>query len=111
MFKIYGFNLRSGVFLVEQKFWLKNFIVVSRILLIQDRGGSKNVDLSSSKFQDLRQQIVMRENELKFKIVQKNKENVVELGRNKNIFKERREVFFDVWIEFKEFDKKRLKKI
>ncbi|XP_021861501.2 uncharacterized protein [Spinacia oleracea] len=117
MAKIPESNARSGVSaLAEQKSYLKNSTVTGRGLSSQDPGCSKNLDMSSSKLEDLRQQIAERENELKLKLVQQNKENVSEpckeantMGHKKVPSRKCKSVPYNVQNQPKEPDRKRLK--
>lgn len=89
MTKIHESNMGISA-LAEPKSWLKNSNVAGRSLASHDPGCSKNLDPSSSKLEDLRQQIALRENELKLKLVQQNKENVSESCREANAMGQRK---------------------
>uniref|UniRef100_A0A803N089 Uncharacterized protein n=1 Tax=Chenopodium quinoa TaxID=63459 RepID=A0A803N089_CHEQI len=91
MTKINESNVKSGSSaLAEQKSWLKNSSATGKSLASQDSGCSKNLDMSNSKLEDLRHQIAVRENELKLKSVQQNKENVSESYRETNTSSQRK---------------------
>ncbi|KAF8396756.1 hypothetical protein HHK36_018386 [Tetracentron sinense] len=77
--KIHGANSKSSVSsLVEQGSHFRNFDLLSRTSAIRERESSQCVDLNNSKLESLRQQIAIRENELKLQLksVQQNKETV-----------------------------------
>ncbi|KAL2896989.1 Zinc finger C3H1 domain-containing protein [Bienertia sinuspersici] len=89
--KIHESSMRSGVpALAEQRVWWKDSNATGRSLGSQDPGSSKNLDMSSSKLEDLRQQIAAREHELKLKLMQQNKENVSETSRDTNTVGQRK---------------------
>ncbi|KAL8162173.1 hypothetical protein V2J09_013662 [Rumex salicifolius] len=101
---------------VEHKSRSTNSNFVSRNLAIRGSGRSKSVDLSDNKLQDLRQQIALRENELKLKTLQQKRENISEACRDLNNINQSnsaprrpREILSDVHIEVKEPDAKRKK--
>jgi len=115
MTKIHGSNVKGSGPLAERNSWPKNSNVTGRILPSQG-GFNKHMDFSSNKLQDLRQQIAMRENELKLKKVQKSKENVSEpcrdidvTGHSKVSSKKIRTMSTDGQTDTEEPDAKRLK--
>ncbi|KMT17543.1 hypothetical protein BVRB_2g037440 isoform A [Beta vulgaris subsp. vulgaris] len=118
MGKIHESNVKSGApALAEQNSRLNNPIVAGKSLASQDPGCSKSLGTSSSKLEDLRQQIAVRENELKLKVVQQNKENISEvcrevntMGQGKDSSRECKFVPANVQTELKEPDRKRLKR-
>ncbi|CAO2826143.1 unnamed protein product [Amaranthus hypochondriacus] len=109
-------NVRSGASaLVDQRSRFKNSNAAVRTLENTDAGCSKNLSMSTSKLEDLRQKIAARENELKLKQVQHNMENVAEPCRDSNLMGLRKvsskckSVPVDVQTLPKEPDRKRLK--
>ncbi|XP_057523501.1 uncharacterized protein LOC130803319 isoform X3 [Amaranthus tricolor] len=111
-------SVRSGASaLVDQRSRFKNSSAAVRTLENTDAGCSKNLSMSTSKLEDLRQKIAARENELKLKQVQHNMENVAEPCRDPNLMGLRKvfsskckSVPVDVQTLPKEPDRKRLKK-
>ncbi|XP_057487483.1 uncharacterized protein LOC130773556 isoform X1 [Actinidia eriantha] len=83
--KINGANAENGGRpLTEQRSRVRNFNTPNNRLVGQEHGVNQKTHLSSSKLQDLRQQIAIRENELKFKSTQQNKEIVSGSSRDYN---------------------------
>ena len=75
--KTKGFNSRNaGPLLIEQGSRVGNFGALNKNLAKREREVSQGVFLNNSKLQDLRQQIAIRESELKLKSAQQNKEIV-----------------------------------
>ncbi|XP_034704624.1 uncharacterized protein LOC117928737 [Vitis riparia] len=75
--KAKGFNSRNtGPLLIEQGSRVGNFSALNKNLAKRDREVTQGVFLNNSKLQDLRQQIALRESELKLKSAQQNKEIV-----------------------------------
>lgn len=70
-----GSNFSSaGTSSVEQGYRVRKFNSISKNLPSRERGHDHGMDLNISKLQDLRQQIALRESELKLKSAQRNKE-------------------------------------
>ncbi|GFZ14886.1 hypothetical protein Acr_24g0010760 [Actinidia rufa] len=83
--KINGANSKNGGRpLTEQRSRVRNFNAPNNRLVGQEHGVNQKTHLSSSKLQDLRQQIAIRENELKLKSAQQNKEIVSGSSRDYN---------------------------
>lgn len=77
MTKIRGVNSRdSGPSSVNQGSRVRNFNSMNKNVVSRERGYDQGVGLNSSKLQDLRQQIALRESELKLKSAQRTKESI-----------------------------------
>ncbi|KAL5733279.1 hypothetical protein ACOSQ2_032971 [Xanthoceras sorbifolium] len=73
-----GANSRSaGLFSVEQGPRVRNFNPLNKNFGSQERGSDQEIGWKNSKLQDLRQQIALRESELKLKAAQQNKDLAV----------------------------------
>ncbi|XP_042954237.1 uncharacterized protein LOC122290554 isoform X2 [Carya illinoinensis] len=114
---IQGANSRgAGNSSVEQGSRWRNFNSVKKSL-DQDRRGDKGVGLNTTKLQDLRQQIALRESELKHRSAQQNKESASVLDRDHNAINIKNDTARkhdataanSIQLESKEPDKKRLK--
>ncbi|KAK3034423.1 hypothetical protein RJ639_033694 [Escallonia herrerae] len=101
----------------EQRYSVKNFISVNKSKGGREHGSNKNVHLNSSKLQDLRQLIAIRENEIKIKAARKDEKSASGSSRNcygtnvdSDSTKVARETSADLLqFEPKEPDRKRLK--
>ncbi|XP_016650143.1 PREDICTED: uncharacterized protein LOC103332619 isoform X3 [Prunus mume] len=77
MTKIRGVNSRdSGPSSVNQGSRVRNFNTMNKNVVSRERGYDQGVGLNNSKLQDLRQQIALRESELKLKSAQRTKESI-----------------------------------
>ncbi|BFG22642.1 hypothetical protein CerSpe_089180 [Prunus speciosa] len=77
MTKIRGVNSRdSGPSSVNQGSRVRNFNSMNKNVVSRERGYDQGVGLNSSKLQDLRQQIALRESELKLKSAQRTKDSI-----------------------------------
>ncbi|KAK4279916.1 hypothetical protein QN277_011615 [Acacia crassicarpa] len=65
----------------------RNFYTLNKNVVSQERKNDQGVVSNNHKLQDLRQQIAMRESELKLKAAQQNKESTSTLGRDHNAIK------------------------
>lgn len=75
MTKINGVSSKNGwPLLGKQRSHVKNINLLNKNKAEHEHGGNQNVCLNSSKLQDLRQLIVIRENELKLKVVKQKEE-------------------------------------
>lgn len=73
--KTHGTNFRgAGPSSVKQGYRIGRFNALNKNLRSQEHGNDKGVGLNNSKLQDLRQQIALRESELKLRSVQRSKE-------------------------------------
>ncbi|XP_058208420.1 uncharacterized protein LOC131321424 isoform X1 [Rhododendron vialii] len=75
----------GGRSLVEQRSHVRNFNTLNKKLAAQENGGNHNIHLNTSKLQDLRQQIAIREKEIKLKSAQQSKETVSGSSRDYNV--------------------------
>ncbi|XP_057979454.1 uncharacterized protein LOC131165553 isoform X2 [Malania oleifera] len=86
MTKTPGTNSRNaGLASIEQGFRVRNLNTFNKNSAGREHGSNQNVVLNSSKLQDLRHQIAMRESELKLKSAQQNKEIVSSLCKDYDI--------------------------
>lgn len=105
----------AGSFSVGQGPRSRNFYTLNKNLVSQERKNDQGVVSNKNKLQDLRQQIAIRESELKFKAAQQNKESTSTLGRDHNAIKlkgdaTRKYTYSEnAHLGSKEPDKKRLK--
>ncbi|KAK2978097.1 hypothetical protein RJ640_009261 [Escallonia rubra] len=101
----------------DQRYSVKNFNSVNKSKGGREHGSNKNVHLNSSKLQDLRQLIAIRENEIKLKAARKDEKSASGSSRNSygmnldsDSTKVSRETSADLLqFEPKEPDRKRLK--
>lgn len=75
----------GGSLSAEQGSRVKNSSSFDKNVSNRESVSDRSMDLNSSKLQDLRQQIALRESELKLKSVQRNKESVPSMGDNATI--------------------------
>lgn len=86
--RIHGSNSKvAGSFSVGQGPRSRNFYTLNKNLVSQERKNDQGVVSNNNKLQDLRQQIAIRESELKLKAAQQNKESTSTLGRDHNAIK------------------------
>ncbi|KAL7228845.1 hypothetical protein ACSBR2_007518 [Camellia fascicularis] len=117
MTKINGPNSRNGQSLVEQRARFRISNTLNKKLADREHGGNQNMHLNSSKLQDLRQKIAIREKELKLKSAQQNKETVSGTSKDHNLMESDIDAVRDcratsadfVLFETKQPDKKRPK--
>ncbi|GMP22943.1 hypothetical protein CsSME_00000725 [Camellia sinensis var. sinensis] len=117
MTKINGPNTRNGQSLVEQRARFRISNTLNKKLADREHGGNQNMHLNSSKLQDLRQKIAIREKELKLKSAQQNKETVSGTSKDHNLMESDIDAVRDcratsadfVLFETKQPDKKRPK--
>ncbi|XP_028778112.1 uncharacterized protein LOC114734641 [Neltuma alba] len=114
--KIHGSNSKvAGSFPPGQGSRSRNFYIVNKNLASQERKNDQGVVSNNNKLQDLRQQIAIRESELKLKAAQQNRDSTSTLGRDHNAIKlksdtARKYTYSEnAPLESKEPDKKRLK--
>ncbi|XP_054801394.1 uncharacterized protein LOC129305366 isoform X2 [Prosopis cineraria] len=114
--KTHGSNSKvAGPFSMGQGSRSRNFYILNKNLARPERKNEQGVVSNNNKLQDLRQQIAIRESELKLKAAQQNKEPPSSLGRDHNAIKlksvtARKYAYSEnVQLESKEPDKKRLK--
>ncbi|KAE7996818.1 hypothetical protein FH972_001507 [Carpinus fangiana] len=114
---IQGVNSRgAGPSLIDQGSRGRHFTTLNKHLGSRERGSDQNVGLNNTKLQDLRQQIALRESELKHKSAQQNKESSSVSCRDYNAMNQNNDAARklnaaadSVQLEPKEPDKKRLK--
>ncbi|KAG5557702.1 hypothetical protein RHGRI_007823 [Rhododendron griersonianum] len=105
----------GGHSLVEQRSRVRNFNTLNKKLAAQENGGNHNIHLNTSKLQDLRQQIAIREKEIKLKSAQQSKETVSGSSRDYNVTdlgyeaSKKRRVASAIPFENRDPDKKRQK--
>jgi hypothetical protein len=118
MTTIQGANSRgAGPSLIDQGSRSSNFNTLNKNLGSRERGCDQDVGLNNTKLQDLRQQIALRESELKHKSAQQNKESSSVSCRDYNAMNQNNDTARKhsgaaadfVQLEPKEPDKKRLK--
>nr|XP_015876973.2 uncharacterized protein LOC107413525 isoform X2 [Ziziphus jujuba var. spinosa] len=107
--KTHGTNFRgAGPSSVEQGYRIGRFNSLNKYSRSQEHGNDKGVCLNNSKLQDLRQQIALRESELKLRSVQRSKE-VASCRDNDALTMKHATYGESVQLEPKEPDKKRAK--
>ena len=78
-------NINGGPLLPGKRFQVRNINTINKNFSGREHGGKQNVHVNTSKLQDLRQQIAIRETELKLKSAQQSKETVSGSCSDQNI--------------------------
>lgn len=114
--KVHGSSSKGAISLSPgQGLRARNFTTLNKSLVSHERKNDLGVVSNNSKLQDLRQQIALRESELKLKAAQQNKESTSVLSRDHNANKLKSDTarkhasLENAQLESKEPDRKRLK--